>query len=110
VDLARAQNREAIADYRGVVLSAFQEVQDQLTATKQLRAEAQLQAAAVTSAERALRVAMDRYRAGAVSYLEVVTAQSTALQNERAAADVSRRQLEAAVRLIKAVGGPVAAG
>jgi outer membrane protein TolC len=41
---------------------------------------------------------------------EVVTAQSTALQNERAAADVSRRQLEAAVRLIKAAGGPVADG
>jgi NodT family efflux transporter outer membrane factor (OMF) lipoprotein len=110
VDSARARNREAIADYRAVVLGAFQEVQDQLTATKQLRTEAQLQAAAVTSAERALRVAMDRYRAGAVSYLEVVTAQSTALQNERAAADVSRRQLEATVRLIKAVGGPVAAG
>jgi len=63
------------------------------------------QAAAVRSAERALQVATDRYRAGAVSYLEVVTAQSTALANERTAADISRRQLEASVRLIKAVGG-----
>lgn len=105
VDSAKAQNREAIADYRLTALSAFQEVQDQLTAAQQLRGEAQLQAAAVSSAERALRVAMDRYRAGAISYLEVVTAQSTALQNERAAADIARRQLEAAVRLIKAVGG-----
>lgn len=105
VELTKAQYREAIANYRQGVLTAFQEVQDQLQAAQQLQGEAQLQAAAVRSAERALRVATDRYRAGAVSYLEVVTAQSTALANERTAADISRRQLEASVRLIKAVGG-----
>jgi outer membrane protein TolC len=105
VEFTKAQYREAIANYRQVVLTAFQEVQDQLLAPQQLQGEAHLQTAAVRSAERALQVATDRYRAGAVSYLEVVIAQSTVLANERTAADISRRQLETSVRLIKAVGG-----
>jgi outer membrane protein TolC len=51
------------------------------------------------------RVALNRYQAGAVSYLDVVTAQSTALSNERIAADISRRQMDASVLLVKALGG-----
>ena len=76
-----------------------------LTATRSLAQEAGTQQKAVASAERALQIALNRYQAGAVSYLDVVTAQSTALSNERVAADISRRQMDASVLLVKALGG-----
>jgi NodT family efflux transporter outer membrane factor (OMF) lipoprotein len=102
---ARAQYDQSVAAYRQTVLTAFQEVEDNLTATRQLADEARTQQKAVASAERALQIALNRYQAGAVSYLDVVTAQSTALSNERVAADISRRQMDASVLLVKALGG-----
>jgi NodT family efflux transporter outer membrane factor (OMF) lipoprotein len=102
---ARAQYDQTVATYRQTVLTAFQEVEDNLTATRQLADESQTQQKAVASAERALQVALNRYQAGAVSYLDVVTAQSTALSNERVAADISRRQMDSSVLLVKALGG-----
>jgi NodT family efflux transporter outer membrane factor (OMF) lipoprotein len=101
----QAVYRESVANYRQTVLTAFQEVEDWLAASQELSDEARVQEAAVKSSERALRIAMDRYKGGAVSYLEVVTAQSTALANERIAADIARRQMDASVALIKALGG-----
>jgi NodT family efflux transporter outer membrane factor (OMF) lipoprotein len=103
---ARAQYDQTVAVYRQTVLTAFQEVEDNLNATRQLADEAGTQQKAVASAERALQVALNRYQAGAVGYLDVVTAQSIALSNERVAADISRRQMDASVLLVKALGGP----
>jgi NodT family efflux transporter outer membrane factor (OMF) lipoprotein len=102
---ARAQYDAMAATYRQTVLTAFQEVEDNLNATRQLADEAGTQQKAVASAERALQIALNRYQAGAVGYLDVVTAQSTALSNERVAADISRRQMDASVLLVKALGG-----
>jgi NodT family efflux transporter outer membrane factor (OMF) lipoprotein len=105
LEAARARYQETVATYRQTVLTAFQEVEDNLTATRSLAQEASTQQKAVASAERALQIALNRYQAGAVSYLDVVTAQSIALSNERVAADISRRQMDASVLLVKALGG-----
>ena len=102
---ARARFDESVAGYRQTVLTAFQEVEDNLTASRTLANEAETQQKAVASSERALQIALNRYQAGAVSYLEVVTAQSTALTNERTAVDISRRRMDASVLLVKALGG-----
>jgi NodT family efflux transporter outer membrane factor (OMF) lipoprotein len=105
VNAAQAHYEESVADYRQIVLTAFQEVEDNLNATRTLANEAQTQQRAVDSAERALQIALNRYEAGAVGYLDVVTAQSTALSNERVAAQISRRRMDASVLLVKALGG-----
>jgi outer membrane protein TolC len=76
-----------------------------LAAGQTLAAEAQTQDSAVRSSRHALDVALTRYKAGAVSYLDVIVAQSTALANERAATDIARRRSDAGVALIKALGG-----
>lgn len=99
-----------VADYRQVVLTSFQEVEDNLAATQTLTAEASAQDLAVKSSQHALDVALSRYEAGAVSYLDVVTAQSTALANERVATQIAQRRSDASVLLIKALGGLWTAG
>jgi NodT family efflux transporter outer membrane factor (OMF) lipoprotein len=97
------------ARYRGVVLGAFQQVEDNLVLLRQYGAAAESEAAAVTAAQRALGFATTRYREGAANYLEVVTAQTTALQAQRSALDLSTRQRRASVQLVKALGGGWAA-
>ena len=87
------------------MLTAFQEVEDNLAAMRILADEDQKQEAAVKAAQRSLALSLNRYKGGVVSYLEVVTAQSAALANERAAVDVSRRRMAASVQLVKALGG-----
>ena len=87
------------------MLSAFQEVEDQLAALRVLEEEAAIQANAVAAAERSLELANNRYRGGVVSYLEVITAQSAALANQRTAVDLLVRRMTATVLLIKALGG-----
>jgi len=67
--------------------------------------EARTQSVAVNAAEHSLQLSNNRYRGGVVTYLEVITAQSTALSNERAAVDILRRRMNATVLLIKALGG-----
>jgi outer membrane protein TolC len=104
-DQARAVFAESTATYRETVLSAFQEVEDQLATLRILEDEAAIQANAVAASERSLDLATNRYRGGVVSYLEVTTAQSAALANQQAAVDVLIRRMEATVRLIKALGG-----
>ena len=93
--------------YRQTVLTAFQEVEDNLAVLRILNDEAQAQqaAVAVAAAEHSLELSTNRYRGGVVSYLEVTTAQSTALADERAAVDILRRRMAASVSLIKALGG-----
>lgn len=105
VDQARAVLDEAGANYRGVVLGAFQEVEDSLALLHHYGNAAESERAAVTSAQQSLDFAMNRYREGAVSYLEVVQSQTTALDAQRNALDLETRQLRASVALIRALGG-----
>ena len=104
-DQAQAAYEQAVAGYRGTVLTAFREVEDNLSALRVLEDEAQAQQAAVAAAERSLALSTNRYRGGVSTYLEVITAQSAALSNQRAALSLQMRQLTASVLLIKALGG-----
>ena len=104
-DQARAAYDGTVAAYRQTVLTAFQDVEDNLAELAILAEEAKIEAAAVTASRRAVAQTTNRYEAGAASYLEVVVAQTFALTNERAAVDISRRRMTASVRLIKAMGG-----
>ena len=96
---------EAAANYRQSVLTAFQEVEDNLAALRILDEEAQLQADAVKSARESAQIATNQYKAGVVTYINVVNAEAIALNNERTALNVQSSQLSAAVLLIKALGG-----
>ena len=107
---ARAGFDAAAANYREVVLAAFQNVEDNLAALRILEAEARAQDDAVKSAEESLRIAINQYRAGTVSYLNVITAQTTAFSNERNAITILGNRLTSSVGLIKAIGGGWDAG
>jgi NodT family efflux transporter outer membrane factor (OMF) lipoprotein len=102
---ARAVLDENGARYRGVVLGAFQEVEDNLALLHHYRTAAEAERSAVESAQRSLDFATSRYRDGAASYLEVVTSQAAALQTQREALDLDTRQQRASVQLIRALGG-----
>ena len=102
---ARAGFDAAAANYRQVALAAFQNVEDNLAALRILEAEAAAQAEAVKSAEQSLAIALNQYRAGTVSYLNVVTAQTTAYGNERNAISILGNRLNDSVALVKALGG-----
>ncbi len=95
----------SVAKYRQTVLSAFQNVEDNLAALRILKEEAKVQNAAVGSARKALAVTLNQYKAGTVNYLNVVTAQTAALTNERAELNITNSRLVAAVQLIAALGG-----
>ena len=94
-----------VATYRQTVLAAFQDVEDNLAALRILEQEAALQEEVVQSARRSVELTTNQYKAGIVSYLNVITAQSTAYNAESAAVNVLGRRLAAAVGLIRALGG-----
>jgi NodT family efflux transporter outer membrane factor (OMF) lipoprotein len=94
-----------VASYRQTVLSAFQSVEDNLAALRILEEQSQQQDKAVKAAEMALILAINRYRGGVTTYLEVIIAQSAALTAERIAVDLVTRRMIAAVLLIRALGG-----
>jgi NodT family efflux transporter outer membrane factor (OMF) lipoprotein len=102
---ARAQYDASVAQYRETVLDAFGEVEDNLAALRVLEQEALAQDRAVDAAQRTLATIENRYRSGAITYLDVVVAQTTALTNERQAVAISRRRMAASVALVKALGG-----
>jgi NodT family efflux transporter outer membrane factor (OMF) lipoprotein len=102
---ARAQYDAAIADYRQTTLAAFQEVEDNLAALTILEREAQQQDEAVDSAKNNLRLFTDRYAGGRDNYLQVITAQTAYLDNERNQVEILRRRMNATVLLVKALGG-----
>ena len=102
---AKAAYEQAGADYRATVLAAFQQVEDDLALLKYDRDAEDEQNQAVKSATTTLNLAMNRYREGAVNYLEVVTAQAAALSAQSSALDLHTRQLRTSVDLIRAVGG-----
>ena len=110
--LRKAQTAQAVAaydanvaSYRQTVLAAFQQVEDNLAALRILGEEAEVQGEAVKSAEESLALALNQYRAGTVSYLNVVVAQATALANQRTAVDLRSRRMNASVQLITVLGG-----
>ena len=105
VRIARAQYDETVANYRQTVLTGFREVEDDLAAQRLLVSEERDQAVATSAAERTRDLALIRYRDGAADYLEVVIAQTAALDAERALLDVRSRQLQTATDTIRALGG-----
>jgi NodT family efflux transporter outer membrane factor (OMF) lipoprotein len=102
---ARDVYQQNAANYRQTVLQAFQEVEDNLSGLRILDSESQAQQLAVASARHSLDLSTNRYKGGVTTYLEVITAQTTQLANERTAADITTRQFAASVQLIKALGG-----
>jgi NodT family efflux transporter outer membrane factor (OMF) lipoprotein len=102
---ARAAYDGSVAVYRETVLGAFQDVEDNLAALRILETEAREQDEAVRAAERSLALTTNQYRAGIVSYLNVVIAQTAALTSEQTAVGIRGRRLNASVLLIKALGG-----
>jgi multidrug efflux system outer membrane protein len=105
VDQAWAVYRQSLAQYQKTVLTAYQEVEDQLAALRILAGEAQSTADAVTNAQQAETIALNRYRSGLVSYLDVVYAQTALLANQRTATQIGGQRMVATVVLIKALGG-----
>lgn len=105
VDSARAGTDAATANYRQTVLTAFQEVEDNLVDAASLQEQIALQAEALAAAQRVLEVVNNQYRAGTVSYLNVVTAQATALATERNLLDLRSRRLAAVNQLLKNIAG-----
>ena len=105
VKTSRAEFDEAAADYRSTVLTAFREVEDDLALSRQLAAQEQDQSQAVRAAEHTRDLALVRYRDGASDYLEVVTAQTAALDAERALLQIHARRLGVAADLVRALGG-----
>jgi NodT family efflux transporter outer membrane factor (OMF) lipoprotein len=94
-----------VAGYRETTLTALQQVEDNLAALRILEQEARQQKDATSSAQESLQIFTDRYIGGADPYLQVLTAQTIALQNERNDVDILRRRMDASVLLIKALGG-----
>ena len=102
---ARAAYNETVAGYRQTVLNAFTEVEDALAAQRLLAEEWTAGNEAAIAARRALEIANNRYNAGLVTYLDVATAQTTALNNENTVVQLEGSRLVTAVNLVKALGG-----
>jgi NodT family efflux transporter outer membrane factor (OMF) lipoprotein len=102
---ATANYDGTVAFYRQTTLTAFQDVEDNLAALRILEKEAQQQREATTSAEESLQLFTNRYEGGVDNYLQVITAQTVLLTNQRNDIDIERRRMDASVLLVKAVGG-----
>ena len=102
---AKAGYDSAVANYRQTVLTSFQQVEDNIVVLRVLQTESAQQNDTTEAAEEALRLFQNRYAGGVDTYLQVVTSQTTALANKRNDIDIMRRQFEATVLLVKALGG-----
>jgi NodT family efflux transporter outer membrane factor (OMF) lipoprotein len=104
-DQAIAAYDANVAAYRQTVLTGFQEVEDNLAALRILEQEARVQEEAVKTARLSVELTTNQYKAGIVTYLNVIAVQTTALGNERTSVDILNRRLAASVLLVKALGG-----
>ncbi|MGJ5820402.1 efflux transporter outer membrane subunit [Paludibaculum fermentans] len=102
---AKAGYEATVANYRQSALTAFQQVEDNLAALRELEKEARQQTAATESALKSLDIFKVRYEGGVDTYLQVITSQTAALQNQRNEIDIFRRRIEAHILLVKALGG-----
>jgi NodT family efflux transporter outer membrane factor (OMF) lipoprotein len=102
---ARAAYDGTVASYRQTVLTGFQEVEDNLAALRILEEEAKVQDEAVKAAQQSVDFTTNQYKAGTVSYLNVLIAQTIALNNEITALGIASRRMTASVLLVKALGG-----
>ncbi|QOY91710.1 efflux transporter outer membrane subunit [Paludibaculum fermentans] len=104
-EAARAGYEATVASYRQSALTAFQQVEDNLAALRELEKEARQQTAATDSALQSLDIFKVRYEGGVDTYLQVITSQTAALQNQRNEIDILRQRIEAHILLVKALGG-----
>lgn len=105
VESSQAAYDSTVAGYRQTVLAAFQEVEDDLSNLRYLAEESVQEQDAVVAAQQALTLELERYRAGTDSYLNVITTQIIALQDQQTAITILQRRMSAAVDLVKALGG-----
>jgi NodT family efflux transporter outer membrane factor (OMF) lipoprotein len=105
VEQYRAQYDQTVASYRNTVLTAFQQVEDNLSSLRILSQEIQEQDTAIQSAQRSLNLATDRYRLGIDPYLNVITAETALFSNQQTAVNLRIEQIVDSVQLIEALGG-----
>jgi len=104
-DAARHSYEAQAAAYRSTVLAAFNDVEDQLSGLRILEQESTVEQRAVESAQHSYDISNQRYKGGVTSYLEVLTAETALLQNQRTAISIQTRQFVASVSLVRALGG-----
>jgi NodT family efflux transporter outer membrane factor (OMF) lipoprotein len=109
VAFARAAYDASVASYRQTVLTAFQQVEDNLSTLRILEQQGQANATAVQSAQRSVQIALNTYRAGTQAYTNVITQQTALLTNQETALTVQEQRLVASVALVQALGGGFAA-
>jgi multidrug efflux system outer membrane protein len=105
LSFSKAAYDETVATYRQTVLNAFQEVEDQIAAQREIRTQIAADSLALQAARRTLEIANNRYKAGLVTFLEVAIAQNAELSLERTVSELRGQKLVAAVGLIRALGG-----
>jgi NodT family efflux transporter outer membrane factor (OMF) lipoprotein len=105
VQQAQANYESTVANYRQIVLTAFQQVEDDISGLRILEDEAAAEDEAVKSAQQSLDIATNQYKAGIQDYLTVITAQTTALNDERTALTIRTQRMTTSVLLIEALGG-----
>ena len=105
VDFAKSGYGASVANYRQTVLTAFQEAEDSLSGLSVLAQAAETQQLSVEAAQRALKIANDRYTGGLVTYLDVINAEQTLLDSQRLATQILGQRLVTSVTLAKALGG-----
>jgi len=104
-DAARHSYEAQAAGYKAAVLAAFNDVEDQLSGLRILEQESTVEQKAVESAQHSYEISNKRYKGGVTGYLEVLTAETALLQNQRTAVDLQTRQFVASVGLVRALGG-----
>jgi NodT family efflux transporter outer membrane factor (OMF) lipoprotein len=109
-DQARHTYEAQVSAYKSAIFLAFNDVEDQLSGLRILEQETRVEQKAVESAQHSLDISNKRYKGGVTSYLEVLTAEATLLQNQRTAIDLQTRQFVASVGLVRALGGGWDAG
>ena len=105
MSLTEAQYQGTVANYQQTVLSAFQQVEDELAALRILAEESAIQDRAVAAAQQSLQISTSQYEGGVTSYLQVITSQTISQDNQRAAVNIQTRRMVASVALIQALGG-----